>query len=187
MLAQSLYMGGAKGGSTTLDGKTSTVGRVKDRLSASEMVFSVPMAGLTVKDASLIRNSLPEGTTAMVVKNTLMNRAIDGSEWEAVSPLLKGSNLWFFIEEDIKGSLSSYKGSMKEIGKENEVLGGCIDGDILDPKQVKAVGALPSKKELMAKIAGGINAVPTKLARVIKAPNSKLARAIKLATEEKSE
>ena len=38
--------------------------------------------------------------------------------------------------------------------------------------------------ELIARIAGGINAVPTKLARVVKAPNSKLARAIKLAGEE---
>jgi len=185
----SLYMGGAKGGATTMDGKIATVNSVKSKLAASEMVFTIPVAGLTVKEISEIRNTLPDGTTAMVVKNTLMNRAIEGSDWTACAPLASGANVWFFIEEDIKGSLGTYKSSMKDFGKEenNPILGGVIDGDLLDVKQVIEVGKLPSKLELITRIAAGINAVPTKLARVVKEPSSKLARAIKLATEEKSE
>ena len=47
-----------------------------------------------------------------------------------------------------------------------------------------AISKLPSKIELITKVAAGIKAVPTKVARVIKAPGEKVARAIKLATDE---
>jgi hypothetical protein len=50
-----------------------------------------------------------------------------------------------------------------------------------DKAGVIAISKLPSKIELITKIAGSIKAVPTKVARVIKAPGEKTARAIKLA------
>ena len=93
--------------------------------------------------------------------------------------------MWFFVEDDISGSLKAVKAFCKDNSKTETHLpeGGVIDGDVLDQKGVKAIENLPSKIELIAKIAGGIKAVPTKVGRVIKAPNSKLARAIKLATD----
>ena len=128
---------------------------------------------------------MPEGTTISVVKNTLMNRAVEGTEFEeATQGLLKGSNMWFFIEEDIGGSIKAWNAFTKETGKKetHSILGGIVEGVGYDSEGVEAIGKLPSKKELYAKIAGSIQQVPTKVARVIKAPNSKLARAIKLAT-----
>jgi len=67
------------------------------------------------------------------------------------------------------------------------VRGGVLEGTMYDSAGVAKIGELPSKKELIAKIAGGINMVPTKLARVVAAPNTKLARAIKLAGETKEQ
>ena len=92
--------------------------------------------------------------------------------------------MWFFIEDDIGGTIKAWKSFVKESGKQEShpIFGGVVEGTYYDDKGVEAIGKLPSKDELYAKIAGGIKAVPTKLARVIKAPNSKLARAIKLAT-----
>ena len=152
------------------------------------MVPALPTESFTVSQSTQLRNSLPEGTTAAVIKNTLMTRAIaESDKWESASSLLKGSNMWFFIDSDIKDTLKVVEGFTKENGldESNAVKGGVIDGSILDPAGVKKVGKLPSKLELITKIAGGINLVPTKLARVTKAPSSKLARAIKLATEDK--
>jgi len=115
-----------------------------------------------------------------------MARAIaDNGTWESSSSLLKGSNMWFFIDSDIKGTLKGFNSFTKNNDLEDTAIkGGVIDGDLLDPPGVVKVGTMPSKMELIARIAGGINAVPTKLAKVVKAPNSKLARAIKLAGEE---
>jgi len=187
-----LHMGGSSGFASTLEGKKVVVDGVNELLSSSEMVFSMPASGLSVKEMGELRNSLPDGTTAKCVKNKLMSRASDGTPYEAAltdSALLKGANLWFFIKEDIGGSIQAHKTFVKENTKieSHAILGGIIDGDALDNKQVAAVGALPSKKILIETIATRIKGVPTKLARVVKAPNSKLARAIKLATEKQDE
>merc|ERR1719359_1686937 len=68
--------GGAKGGATTLEGKQERVAFVKEKLATSEMIFSIPSESFTVSQSTQLRNSLPEGTTAAVIKNTLMTRAI---------------------------------------------------------------------------------------------------------------
>ena len=180
-----LYMGGAKGVATSPAGKAATVERISSLLESSEMIFSVPSGSMTVAETQLMRESLPEGTVATTVKNTLMARALEGSEFNVLSPkMLKGPNMWFFIEEDIGGTLKAYKAFLKENNKAetHPVQGGVIEGVEYDDKGVEAIGKLPSKLELYAKIAGSIKAVPTKVAKVVKAPNSKLARAIKLAT-----
>ena len=56
-----------------------------------------------------------------------------------------------------------------------------IEGVLYDSKGIDAIGKLPSKKELYAKIAGGISAVPAKLAGTVKEVPQKTSRAIKLA------
>jgi large subunit ribosomal protein L10 len=128
---------------------------------------------------------MPETTTVSVFKNTLMERATEGTPYAACASLLKGPNMWFFIEDDIKGTVSAYNSFVKFYRKEdNGIIGGVIDGDVYDGKGIIAIGKLPSKDELYSKIAGSIKAIPTQVARVIKAPNTKLARAIKLATDE---
>ena len=181
-------MGGGAGYATTPEGKEKKVEIVKGLLENSEMVFSVPASSIDVKEVQLLRRSLPEGTTMSVVKNKLMSRAIEGTDYEAGQSLLKGANMWFFIEDDISATIKAWNTFAKENNKQesHEILGGIIDGTAVDTNEVKQIGKLPSKLELMAKIAGGIKAVPTKLARVTKAPSSKLARAIKLATDGES-
>jgi len=179
-----LHMGGGAGYATSKLGKEEKVDRVKELLDTSEMIFTVPASGITVAEAQYLRRSVPEGTTISVVKNTLMNRALAGTEYEAATSMLKGANMWFFIQDDIGGTMKAWKAFTKEKNKKDShpVLGGVVEGTAYDGPGVEAIGELPSKDELYAKIAGSIKAVPTKVARVIKAPNSKLARAIKLAT-----
>ena len=178
--------GGARGVATTLEGKKETVGQVQGLLDSSEMIFTVPTSGITVSQMQTLRRSLPEGTTAKVVKNKLMNRAISGTDYETAGEMLKGANMWFFIEEDIGGSVKSWNSFVKEegLGETHTILGGNVEGTNYDKAGVVAISKLPSKKELIAKIAGGIQAVPTKVARVFKAPGIKVARPIKLAGEE---
>jgi len=178
--------GGARGMASTLDGKKESIRKVKELLDTSEMIFTIPAMGISVPQVQSLRRSMPEGTTMSVVKNTLMNRAIEGTTFEAAGEMLKGSNLWFFIEEDIGGSIKTFNTFVKAegLGETHFVLGGNMDGTNYDAAGVKAISLLPSKQDLIAQIAGGIQAVPTQLARVVKAPGVKVARAIKLAGEE---
>lgn len=185
-----VLFGGAQGMATSKAGKRETVATVKGLLDTSEMIFTVPASSLTVAETEGLRRSLPEGTTARVVKNTLMKLAVEGTEYEeCTNEFLKGSNMWFFISDDVSASIKSYNSFIKDTGKTetHSIAGGVLEGNSYDTKGVEAISKLPSKLELYAKIAAGINAVPTKVARVIKAPSSKLARAIKLATEKDEE
>ena len=181
--------GGANGFATTLEGKQAMVESVKGLLDTSEMIFTVPAGSMTVAETQTLRRSLPEGTVMKTVKNKLMSRAVEGTDYEAATSMLKGPNMWFFIEEDIGGTIKAYNSFVKDYGKKetHPILGGVMEGTEYDLAGVEAIGKLPSKQELYAQIAGSIKAVPTKVARVIKAPNSKLARAIKFATEENKE
>lgn len=121
------------------------------------------------------------------VKNKLMLRAMEGTDYETGASLVKGPNTWFFIEDDIGGTVKAFNSFTKEedFQESHPILGGVIEGEVYDAAGVKAIGKLPSKLELYAKIAGSIKAVPTKVATVLKAPNNKVARAIKLAAETK--
>lgn len=182
----SLNMGGSSGYATSLDGKKEKVATVQGLLDSSEMIFSVPASTLTVAEVQGLRRSLPEGTTMSVIKNKLMARACEGTDYEeACADLLKGANMWFFIEEDIGGTVKAFNKFTKDYAKQesHSIIGGVIEGTSYDAKGVAAISKLPSKIELITKIAGSIKAVPTKVARVIKAPGEKTARAIKLATE----
>eukprot|EP00557_Chaetoceros_sp_GSL56_P000533 CAMPEP_0176490688 /NCGR_PEP_ID=MMETSP0200_2-20121128/8006_1 /TAXON_ID=947934 /ORGANISM="Chaetoceros sp., Strain GSL56" /LENGTH=221 /DNA_ID=CAMNT_0017888015 /DNA_START=19 /DNA_END=684 /DNA_ORIENTATION=+ len=180
----SLRMGGSSGYATSLEGKKQRVESIRTLLESSEMIISVPASSLTVGQVQKLRRSLPEGTTVSVVKNKLMARAVEGTSYEtSASGLLKGANMWFFIEEDIGGTVSAFQTFTKENGKKetHDFLGGVIEGVAYDQSGVIAISKLPSKIELITKIAGSIKAVPTKVARAIKAPGEKTARAIKLA------
>lgn len=177
--------GGATGFATSKEGKEKIVAEVQELLETSEMIFTIPASSLTVSESQSLRQSVPEGTTVKVVKNKLMARALDGTQYSAATDMLSGANMWFFVEEDINGSIKAYKSFVKDFGKKEShpLLGGVMDETLYDAAGVNAIGNLPSKQELYAKIAGSIKAVPTKVARVIKEPGSKLARAIKLAGE----
>mmetsp|Transcript_27571 Transcript_27571/g.26427 ORF Transcript_27571/g.26427 Transcript_27571/m.26427 type:complete len:222 (-) Transcript_27571:328-993(-) len=182
--------GGSSGYATTKEGKLARVATVKGLLENSEMIFSVPASGLTVSEVQSLRKTLPEGSTISVIKNKLMAKAVEDTEFtSAGESLLKGANMWFFVEEDISGTLSTYKAFLKKSAKlaTHPVNGGVMEGVAYDESGIDAISKLPSKLELITRVAGGIKAVPTKLARVVNEPGSKLARAIKLATESNEE
>lgn len=58
---------------------------------------------------------------------------------------------------------------------------GVFDGSLVDGPGVVAISKLPTKQELMQRLAIGINSVPTKLGRSINLVPTKLGRAVKLA------
>lgn len=163
-----------------IERKTAIIDSVKSRLDSAQMIFSVSLPGLTVANVADLRHALPEGSSAMAVKNTLMRRAIAETGWEVAGPMLKESGIWVFVDEDIKGSIEAYKKIAKDLDRE-PIQGGVLDNTLYDEAGIKAIAALPSKLELITKIARAVNAVPTKLAVSINQVPTKVARSIKLA------
>jgi large subunit ribosomal protein L10 len=163
----------------TLEDKKAIVAELKETLSQSQMAVAIDYRGLSVAEMTDLRNRIrPKGGVCTVTKNTLMKIAISGDEkWEAMAPICKDSTAFLLLGEDMGGALKAYQ-EFQKASKKSTILGGTMEGKLLNEDQVKAIADLPSKEQLMAQIAGALNAVTAKIAIGVNQVPSGLARAL---------
>lgn len=180
--------------------KTQIVTTLKEKFSDSTVVFGLRHKGLNVQTIQKFRQGLPEGATLYICKNNLMKVAI--SETKGWTPLQEkgctGDNAWLFVKEEaIADSIKHYfkfeetlyaeakKNAPKgvEPTKPTEISVACMDSRFLTPAELKKCEALPTKKELLATIAGLAKQPATKLASGIKMVGTKVAIAFKKVSE----
>lgn len=172
----------------TLEDKKEIVEGLKTTLSQAEAAFVIDYKGLSVAQISDLRNRLRESDAiCKISKNTLMKRAIEGEEqWQALESLLTGTSAVLLTKEDIGSAVKAYKKFQKDT-KKTELMGGVLEGKLLGQQDAEALADLPTKDELYAKIAVGINAVATKLALGIKEVPASIGRGIKAYAEKGEE
>ena len=163
----------------TLESKQQIVAELKGLLTDAEMALILDFKGLSVKEISDLRHRLHVSNgICKVSKNTLIRRAIAGnSSWANLDSLLTGTNAFVLIKGDVGAGVKAVQTFQKET-KKSETKGGLFEGKLLSQDEIKAIADLPSRDELMAKIAGSINAVATNLAVGINEVPSGLARAL---------
>jgi large subunit ribosomal protein L10 len=131
--------------------------------------------GLTVAEMTDLRGRLrKEGASLKVVKNTLVQKALDGRVGEAGDALFKGP-----VAIAYGPDVSAAAKVSTQYAKENDkfTLVGALMGDtVLDAKGVGALATLPTLDEIRSTLIGLINAPATKIAGVVQAPASQLAR-----------
>lgn len=159
--------------------KGAIVADLKEKLSETQLAVVIDYQGLSVAEITELRTRLrAAGATCKVTKNTFMRLAIGEDEnWQPMNQFLKGSTAFLLVNDDIGGAVRAYQGFKKDL-KKTEFRGGVMQGQALNEEQVKAIADLPSKEELIAQIAGAINAVATKLAVGINQVPTSLARGI---------
>ncbi len=169
-----------------LEKKKEIVADLKETLSKSTLALVIDYQGLTVAEITNLRQQLrPSGAICKVTKNTFMGIAIkDQEQWQPMSELLNGSSAFLLVKEDLS-AIKAYQAFQKAT-KKTEIRGGVMEGRVLSEADVKALGDLPSKEQLMGQIAGAINAVATKLAVGINEVPSSLARALQAIAEKEN-
>lgn len=166
--------------SRTIENKQELVTEVKELLSRSQLAMVIDYQGLSVAEITDLRRRLrPSGTVCKMTKNTLMRIAVDGNHtWQPMTEFLKGSSVFLLVQDDLKAAIKAYQDFQKATRK-TEIRGGVMEGRALTEDDIKALTELPSKEELMARLAGGINAIPTKLAVGLNAVPTQVAVGIK--------
>ena len=133
--------------------------------------------GLTVAEMTDLRGRLrKEGATLKVVKNTLVQKALDGSVGEAGDALFTGPVAIAYAPDPVSAAKVA-----TQYAKDNEkftVVGGLMGQTVLDQNAVKALASLPSLDQLRAKLIGLMQAPATKVAGVLQAPAGQIARVI---------
>jgi len=133
--------------------------------------------GLTVEEITRLRNQLREdGSTFNVVKNSLAKIAVTDSKVKNLSDQFKGPLAIVFSEK-----LSSQPKILSDFSKENEnlsIVGGFMDGEIIDKETVSKLASLPSLDTLRAKIIGSLTSSATKIAGILNKPGGQIAQII---------
>lgn len=135
-------------------------------------------AGLTVAAVDDLRRRMKaNGATYKVAKNRLAMRALDGTRFQGISPLLKGPTALAWSSDPVavaKTAVEFAKGNDKFV-----ILGGALGTQTLDVNGVKALAELPSLETLRASLLGMIQTPASRIASVLQAPGGQLARVFK--------
>ena len=134
-------------------------------------------SGLSVPQMDDLRNQMAEvGGTVKVTKNRLVKLALAGTEKESVSEYFTGPTAIAFSDDPVAAPKVAAK--FAKANDNLKIIGGIMDGNVLDADGVKNLASLPSLDELRGQLVGLINSPATKLAGVLQAPAGQLARVI---------
>lgn len=152
--------------------KQETVETVKEHLHNCHLLAGINYKGFTVSQFQALRRSLPETSKLVVAKNTLVFKAIEGTQWESLKPCMKGMNVWLFVHtEEIPAAIKPYRDFQKEKKlEENDFTGGVFEGKFYGPNEFKTLESLPSRAEVYAKLLGSLQSPASALVGTLQAP-----------------
>lgn len=149
--------------------KQAVVDEIKAKLEKAQSAVVIDYIGISVAEADAMRKKLREANVDYTVyKNTLVNRAIKGTVFESLETVLNGPSAFAFGYEDAVAPAKVLNDIIKEY-KKMAFKGGVIEGQYYDSEGVKAIAALPSRNELIAKFMGSIQSPVSKLVRTFQA------------------
>lgn len=147
--------------------KQPIVQEISEQIKDAQSVVLVDYRGLTVEEDTRLRKQLREaGVTYKVYKNTLMNFAFKGTEFESMSELLKGPSA-IAISKDDATAPARVLAKFAKTAPALELKAGVVEGTFYDEAGIKAVSNIPSRDELLSKLLGSLQSPITNLARVL--------------------
>jgi large subunit ribosomal protein L10 len=134
--------------------KIERVAELKERIEASEALLLTDYRGLSVTEITELRRSLREGGARFaVIKNTLMRRALEGTDAADLESLFEGPSAVAFVDADPVAAAKSVTAAAKKFPT-LVLKGGFVEGRVLDADQAKALADLDSRDVMLSKLAG---------------------------------
>ncbi|MHC1726287.1 MAG: 50S ribosomal protein L10 [Syntrophobacteraceae bacterium] len=147
--------------------KEQVIAELHEKLGRASAAILTDYKGLTVAEVSTLRDSLAaEKVEYQVVKNTLMRLACKETGAAVLEPQLKGTCAIAIAY----GDPALPAKIIKKFSKTNEKLkikAGSLGTRLLNPDQISTLAELPPREELLGKLLGTLNAVPTSLVTVL--------------------
>lgn len=157
--------------------KQNLVASLKGLFEGANLVVITRQSGLTVAESTHLRRQMREaGASFKVTKNRLARLALEGTKFAELAPMFTGPTAIATSQDPVAAAKIA-----ANFAKENEKLvlvGGALDGKLLDIDAVKSLAALPSLDELRAKLVGMLQTPATRIARVLNAPAEQVARVL---------
>ncbi len=147
--------------------KKPVVQAISDAVNGAASVVVVDYRGLTVTEDTELRRTLRENNVAYkVYKNTMMNFAFKGTEFEALSDVLEGPNA-IAVSKDDATAPARILAEFAKKAPNLEIKAGVVEGQFYDAEGMKAISSIPSREELLSRLLGSLQSPITNLARVL--------------------
>ena len=150
-----------------LDEKKKIVADLREKFSKSKVLIVTDYKGLDVETMTELRRKLRESQIDyQVVKNTMLIRAAEETNVEAIKDQFKGPSAIALSFDDPVAPAKI----LTEFSKKNEKLeikAGIMEDKVLDLASIKALAALPSREVLLSQLLSVMVGVPTGLVRVL--------------------
>ncbi len=148
--------------------KKPIVEEIKANLEGAATAVVVDYRGLTVEQDTQLRKNLREaGVVYKVYKNTMVNFAIEGTEFEGLKECLEGPTGLAICKEDATAAARVLADFAKN-APALELKGGVVEGTFYDEEGIQVIAKIPSRETLISKFLGSIQSPIANFARVIK-------------------
>lgn len=140
-----------------LDDKKAVVAEVSALLANAQTIAVAQYRGIGVVDLTVLRKKAREsGVFLRVLKNTLVRRAVEGTQFAGIADELVGPLIYSVSTDPVAAAKV-----LNDFAKTNDKLvlkAGCYAGKMLDKAGVQALASIPSRDELLARLLGVMQA-----------------------------
>ena len=145
------------------------IDEIKAKLDGAQSAVVIDYMGTTVAQADAMRKKLREANVDYTVyKNTLIKRAIEGTEFAPLADVLDGPSAIAISKEDATAPARVLKEVIDEF-KKMEFKAGVVEGNFFDQEGIKEIASIPSRDVLIAKFMGSIQSPVSKFVRTVQA------------------
>ena len=147
--------------------KEEEVNALAEKMKNAKLILFTDYRGINVEDVTKLRKTLRDSKTEYkIIKNNISKRALEKCEITGLDTAVEGPTAVIISEEDyLEPAKAIYNYS-----KNNDfykIKGGIIEGKVMTAEEIITLAKLPSRQELIAKLAGALLGNITKLAVVL--------------------
>ena len=149
--------------------KQPVVAEIAEVINGAQSAVLVDYRGLTVEQDTELRKRLRKAdVTYKVYKNTMMNFAFKGTEFEALAPYLNGPSALAVSKTDATAparEIAEFMKSAKNL--KIEIKGGVVEGKAFDAAGIEEISKIPGREALISRLLGSMQSPIANLARVL--------------------
>ncbi|MDQ8737771.1 50S ribosomal protein L10 [Paenibacillus sp. LHD-38] len=153
--------------------KQEAVAVIAAKIAASSSTVVADYRGLNVAQVTELRKQLREaGIEFQVLKNSLVRRATEGTDFVELNNILTGPTAIAFGKEDAVAPAKI----LNDFAKKNDALklkGGVVEGKVVSQEEIKALAELPSREGLLSMLLSVLQAPVRNFALAVKAVGEK--------------
>ena len=158
-----------------LQDKQAIVAQVNEAAKVALSAVVADSRGVTVGQMTELRKQArAAGVEMRIVRNTLLRRALKGTDYACMNDVFVGPTLIAFSNEHAGAAARLFK----EFAKGNdkfEIKGAAFEGEFIDAKSIDKLATLPTYDEAIARLMGTMKeAAAGKLARTLAALRDKM-------------